>query len=126
MKALVPIALTALVFCGCRGSNPTYAVPYTVSVNGGDAHRGRAVIEGYGCGSCHTIPGITGADGLVGPPLLWWSRRTFIAGELPNTPENLVHWIRSPQSVETHTAMPTLGLSEQQARDVAAYLYTLR
>jgi cytochrome c1 len=66
------------------------------------------------------------ANGLVGPPLLWWSRRTFIAGELPNTPENLVRWVRSPQSVEPHMAMPALGLSDQQARDVAAYLYTLR
>mgnify|MGYP001544976079 CR=1 FL=1 len=84
------------------------------------------MIEQYGCGSCHTIPGVRNARGLVGPPLLWWSRRTFIAGEVPNTPENLVHWIRSPRSVEAHTAMPTLGLSDQQARDVAAYLYTLR
>jgi cytochrome c1 len=56
----------------------------------------------------------------VGPPLLWWSRRTFIAGELPNTPENLVRWIRDPQAVEPHTAMPTLGLSDAEARDVAA------
>lgn len=122
---LLPIVLAATC-AGCRGNNPTYAVAYSPMVAGGDAHRGVAVIERYGCGSCHTIPGVRSAKGLVGPPLLWWSRRTFIAGELPNTPENLVHWIRAPQSVEAHTAMPTLGLSEQQARDVAAYLYTLR
>jgi cytochrome c1 len=62
---------------------------------------------------------------MVGPPLLYFSERTFIGGEVPNTPDNLVQWIRSPQSIEAGTAMPTLGLSDQQARDVAAYLYTL-
>jgi len=63
---------------------------------------------------------------LVGPPLFWFSRRTYIAGELPNTPENLVRWVRTPRLVEPATAMPTVGLDDQQARDVAAYLYTLR
>jgi cytochrome c2 len=123
----VAVLLSMLLGVGaCRGNNPTYAVSYAPRVLGGDAHRGAAVIEQYGCGSCHTIPGVRNAKGLVGPPLLWWSRRTFIAGELPNTPENLVRWVRAPQSVEPHTAMPTLGLSDRQARDVAAYLYTLR
>ncbi|HTK29675.1 MAG TPA: c-type cytochrome [Vicinamibacterales bacterium] len=110
---------------GCRGNNPEEAVAYNVST-GGDAGRGRAVIERHDCGACHTIPGVRGARGLVAPPLFWFSRRTYIAGELPNTPENLVLWVRSPQSVEPRTAMPALGLSEQEARDVAAYLYTLR
>ena len=113
--------------CGaCRGNNPTYSVAYGPRVDGGDPRRGMAVIESYGCGSCHTIPGVRNAQGLVGPPLLWWSRRTFIAGELPNSPENLVRWIQFPQRVEAQTAMPTLGLTNQQARDAAAYLYTLR
>jgi cytochrome c1 len=122
--AVLLFALAAVV--SCRGANPAYAVAYAPRVHGGDAQRGAAVIAQYGCGTCHTIPGVRAADGLVGPPLLWWSRRTFIAGELPNTPENLVRWVRSPQSIEPHTAMPALGLSDQQARDVAAYLYTLR
>ena len=126
MRGLLVLIVALGALAGCRGNDPTYAVGYSPHVDGGDARRGREVIAGVGCGSCHTIPGVTGAKGLVGHPLLWWSRRTFIAGELPNTPENLVRWIRSPQSVEAHTAMPALGLSEQQARDAAAYLYTLR
>jgi len=93
---------------------------------GGVAGHGRQVILEKNCGSCHTIPGVRGARGVVGPPLFFFSRRTYIAGQLPNSTENLVRWLRSPQSVEPGTAMPTLGLSEQQARDVAAYLYTLR
>lgn len=118
------IVVIPLVFvCSCYGgrSDHGYAPP-----TGGDADRGASVIGSVGCGSCHTIPGIRDARGLVGPPLLWFARRTFIAGQLPNTPENLVRWVHDPQSVEPRTAMPRLGLSLQQARDVAAYLYTLR
>jgi cytochrome c1 len=113
----------ALLAVGCQGgkTNRVYAV-YT----GGDAHNGARLIDEYRCGACHTIPGIHDAHGLVGPPLMWFGRRTLIAGELPNSPDNLVRWIRSPKSVEPGTGMPELGLSEQDARDVAAYLYTLR
>jgi cytochrome c1 len=93
---------------------------------GGSATRGAALIVSYRCGSCHTIPGIRAANGVVGPPLFFFSRRTEIAGELPNTPNNLIHWIVDPKSVEPGTAMPALGLDESQARDIAAYLYTLR
>jgi len=113
----------ALLAAGCRGGR--YA-PSEQIVPGGSAQRGAQVIARYDCGSCHVIPGIDGAGGLVGPPLLWFARRTFIAGELPNTPANLIRWVRDPPSVEPGTAMPVLGLDEQQARDVAAYLYTLR
>jgi len=126
MRRLGTIAAVLLTVASCRGNNPTYAVAYESHVEGGDPRRGAGVIAQYGCGSCHTIPGVRDAVGLVGPPLLWWSRRSFIAGEVPNTPPNLVRWIRDPQSIERTTAMPAVGLSEQQARDAAAYLYTLR
>jgi cytochrome c2 len=112
-----------LLAAGCRGGRET---PSEQIVPGGNPERGARVIQRYDCGTCHVIPGISGARGLVGPPLLWFSRRTFIAGELPNTPANLIRWVRNPPSVEPGTAMPVLGLDEQQARDVAAYLYTLR
>ncbi len=121
---LTATLITAFLFVGgCRGGTTTEAYP---TVTGGDWHRGAALIRSYNCGSCHMIPGISDAQGLVGPPLMMFGRRTFIAGELPNSPANLVHWIASPESVEPKTAMPNLGLSDQQARDVAAYLYTLR
>lgn len=111
------------LLCSCIGGKTARAyIPDT----GGNASRGAQVIALKRCGSCHTIPGINGADGLVGPPLVFFSRRTYIAGELPNKPENLIRWVSAPQSVEEHTAMPNLGLTQQQARDVAAYLYTLK
>jgi cytochrome c1 len=62
----------------------------------------------------------------VGPPLILFGERTMIAGELPNTPDNLVRWLENPQMIENGTAMPDLGLTVDQAYDIAAYLYTLR
>ena len=107
---------------GCEGGRSE--VP-RVTVAGGDADRGRGVIDAIGCGACHVIPGIDGARGVVGPPLKDWTRRSYIAGKLPNSPDNLVRWVMNPHEVEPGTVMPDLDLSEQQARDVAAYLYTL-
>jgi cytochrome c len=109
-----------LMLCGCRRSEPAQLVP------GGHAELGKQAIVAYGCGTCHVIPGIRVAQGLVGPPLTTFARRTYIAGEAPNTPERLVRWIQAPQSIEPGTAMPDLGVTEQQARNIAAYLYTLK
>ncbi|MCB8837142.1 cytochrome c family protein [Aurantimonas sp. VKM B-3413] len=91
----------------------------------GDASVGAALIEANGCGSCHIIPGIDGAEGLVGPPLNHMGHRIFIAGLLRNTPDNMVAWLRDPQEVVPGNAMPDMGLSESQAKNVTAYLYTL-
>lgn len=116
------LAALCLTAAGCSGGQAI--PPYTVST-GGNSVEGKVLIQSKGCGACHVIPGIREARGLVGPPLYFFSRRTMIAGELPNTPENLVRWILDPKKVEPGTAMPDLGLTDQQARDVAAYLYTL-
>ena len=93
---------------------------------GGDPRRGQAAIRQYGCGSCHTIPGIRGADGLVGPPLAGVGSRSYVAGVLTNTPENMVRWIQDPPSVDPKTAMPNLGVTHREAVDIAGYLYTLK
>ena len=80
----------------------------------------------YECGVCHVIPGIPGSVGHVGPPLDAWSRHPYIAGKFPNTPEVLVRWIQDPPAMAPQTAMPAAGIDATQARDMAAYLYTLR
>lgn len=95
-------------------------------IEGGNAVRGRATIAAYGCGSCHSIPGVRGARGMVGPPLDHWSQRRIIAGEVPNDPARLITWLTVPQSIEPGTAMPNMGVTDGEARDMAAYLYTLR
>lgn len=95
-------------------------------MTGGEPARGASAILHYGCGYCHTIPGIRDADGLVGPPLGGIARRVYVAGVLQNNPQNLIRWIRNPQAVDPLTAMPNLGVTEIDARHIAAYLYTLR
>lgn len=102
------------------------ASPAAWTVPGGDPDRGRQRLTQYGCAACHTIPGIRNANGNVGPPLTRIGDRTYIAGVLNNTPANMVRWIRSPQGVVPGNAMPNMGVSEADARDIAAYLYTLR
>lgn len=92
----------------------------------GDPGAGRVIILRESCGSCHRIPGVVDADGLVGPPLTHFAQRTIIAGVLSNTPASLVLWLKTPQAVVPGSAMPDMGLTDRQARDVAAYLYTLK
>jgi cytochrome c2 len=96
------------------------------AITGGDPAYGPALMRKYGCQACHTIPGVDGADGLVGPPLSGIASRSYIAGVLPNTPANMMKWIENPKGVDSLTAMPVTGVTESDARHIAAYLYTLR
>jgi mono/diheme cytochrome c family protein len=91
-----------------------------------DARRGKSALLQYACATCHHIPGVVGADAPVGPPLEGMGTRTLIAGVLPNTPENMVRWLQAPQEVNPLGAMPNLGVTERDARDMAAYLGSLR
>jgi cytochrome c2 len=102
------------------------AVREAAELTGGDPVRGQAAIRQHGCQSCHTIPGVPGADGLVGPPLGGIASRVYIAGVLPNTPANMILWIQVPRAMDERTAMPNMGVPESEARDIAAYLYTLK
>lgn len=91
----------------------------------GDPARGKALLGEFGCASCHRIPGIPGPDGAVGPPLTRWAERQFISGRLVNTPAALAAWIVNPRAIDPATAMPVLGVTAEQAGEMAAYLYTL-
>lgn len=115
------LLVAAGVVSGCQQQT---SIPWQIS--GAQPDRGPALIEAYGCGSCHTVPGVENARGTVGPPLSQFGRRAYIAGTLHNDPENLILWLRKPQSVLPGNAMPDTGLSQRDARDVAAYLYTLQ
>ncbi len=112
--------LPALTSCGGEAERSAHAA------TGGYPSRGREKIRKYGCASCHTIPGIPEADSLVGPPLTKIASRTYVAGVLTNTPDNMIRWIQNPPGVDPLTAMPNLGVTEEDARDIAAYLYTLK
>jgi cytochrome c2 len=87
---------------------------------------GRLLLRQFGCGSCHEIPGVAAAEGRVGPPLDGIARRVYLGGVLPNSPENMARFIRRPQEIDPRTAMPDMGVTEAHARDMVAYLYTLK
>jgi cytochrome c1 len=132
MCFLILLAASFAVLAACGGQNTANegqvspVEPGYQEVPGGDAIRGQQAIVDYGCHSCHTIPGIAGADALVGPPLNDWADRHYIAGSLPNTTDNLLRWIMDPQEIEPGNAMPDMRVEDEAARDIAAYLYTLR
>jgi mono/diheme cytochrome c family protein len=119
--ALVSVVLAALVSaCGSREPAPAAAPPL------GDPAKGKAAIVDQSCGVCHQIPGIEGAEGTVGQPLGGLASRPRLAGDLPNTPENVVRWIRSPQQIKPGSDMPDMDIEEPVARDIAAYLLSLK
>ena len=97
------------------------------TVQGGDPARGFSLLATgmHGCQACHAIPGIRAPKGVVGPPLAGMARRGFISGQLPNRPGVMVAFLQDPAELLPQTGMPDTHLTLQQARDVAAYLYTL-
>ena len=113
LRLTMPALLLTVALAGCDRLSP-------------EAKHGAELIAQHGCGSCHVIPGIRGATGKVGPPLTQIGAQAIIGGKLPNTEENLMTWIRTPQSVVPGNAMPNTELSDHDARDIAAYLSTLR
>jgi mono/diheme cytochrome c family protein len=91
-----------------------------------DVLRGRHALQQYACHACHAIPGVTSSSPQVGPSLQGVGSRQVLAGTVVNTPENLVLWLTQTQKMKPGTAMPQMGVAEQDARDMAAYLRTLR
>ena len=94
-------------------------------LTGGSMNAGKAALKRYGCSGCHEIPGLD-ANGGVGPSLAGIAVRTELAGHLHNDPHNMIRWLRDPQGVAPGNGMPNLGVSERDAKDMAAYLYTLQ
>lgn len=114
------LAALALLAAGCAKEEPG------VRVAGGDPEQGLRLVRQYQCGACHAIPGVPGAGGDAGPPLDHAGRLGYIAGGIPNQPANMVRWLQNPPALKPDTAMPSQGVSEEEARHMAAYLYTLR
>jgi cytochrome c2 len=108
------LALALLAGCGeGQGSASTLQ---------GNPERGRAALAQHACRACHIIPGVSGPETYVGRSLADLAERRFIAGGLPNNQANLVRWIRNPQAIDPHTAMPAMGVSERDALDMSAWL----
>jgi cytochrome c len=113
----VSAAFLTVVLAGCSGEKP---------MPDGDPERGRLLLRQFGCGACHRISGVADAQGNVGPPLDGVAQRVYLGGVLPNSPGSMARWIRTPKAFDPQTAMPNLGVGDQHARDIVAYLQTLR
>jgi mono/diheme cytochrome c family protein len=127
MRSLAPIAIVLAVgFAGYLGwhelRRERQRDQFAAAVVNGDPSHAPDLMRRFGCAGCHQIRGIAGPGGRVGPPLTDVGQRVFLAGMLDNTPDNLVRWIVNPKGVNAQTAMPVTGISEREARDVAAYL----
>ena len=118
--------LVCLLVLGTTGCADTTRWDEAAARTGGDPMAGRQKIREAGCGTCHVIPGVAGARGQVGPPLTDIASRRYLAGSLPNDTENLIRWILDPHAHDPRTAMPRTVTQEADARDIAAYLATLR
>jgi cytochrome c1 len=123
------IALAAaglLLLPACNVENPRREREEdAIRLTGGDPGRGKDAIRRLGCVSCHTIPGISG-HANVGPPLLRVGSRVYLGGVLLNTPDNMARWLKDPPAVDPKTAMPNVGATDDDVKDIACYLYTLR
>lgn len=122
-RLLFLVLAAALATSACGGNRVEQEA---AAMTGGDVGRGRTAIGKYGCAACHTIPGIQNAVATVGPPLTQIAVRHFLGGHLVNTPDNMMKWIKHPQQIDPKNAMPEMGVTDQDARDITAYLYTLR
>jgi cytochrome c len=124
--ALTGILATIIGYASVWRSGVASAEREAAELTGGHPQLGRETVVSLGCVACHDVPGYYGTRPHVGPPLGGFALRTFVAGAIENTPDNLVQFIRDPRSIAPRSAMPKLPMSEAQARDLAAFLYTLR
>jgi len=120
--ALIVVALVGIAWDYARERRQVRA--QAAAITGGDPERGEALFIAYGCGSCHAVQNVRTASGNVGPPLDGIATRVIVAGHLANNPTNMEHWVRDPQQVSPGTGMPDLNVSEGDARDITAFLYT--
>jgi cytochrome c2 len=120
------VLLAAAPLAACNSNADLNPTAGTKAGEIGDIAAGKTAIERVGCGACHVIPGITAAVGMVGPPLDHIGNRQYLAGMLHNTPESMITWLRFPQHIVPGNAMPDMGLSEIEARNITAYLETLK
>jgi mono/diheme cytochrome c family protein len=115
-----------VVMLGLMGCAEAETPPAHLAIPGADPAKGKELIAQYGCGACHFVDGVVGANGILGPRLEDFATRTLIAGTFPNAPRTLVPWLLDPPALKPQTGMPAVGLLDAEARDIASYLYTLR
>jgi len=126
LAALVALAIATAIVAGAilyAQYRTKTRIQAEMSARGSVAD-GPAAFALYGCGGCHMIPGISGANGKVGPDLTKVAQRATLAGSLSNDPETMVRWLEHPQALRPGSGMPEMGVTDKDARAMAAYLYS--
>lgn len=123
--SLPVLRIAALLACAALASACARQDPPS-RVDGGDPERGRLLVQQYQCAACHFIPEVQGTGGDAGPSLQYMGRLSYIAGSIPNQPENMIRFLQNPPAVKPGTLMPALGITDDEARHMAAFMYTLR
>ena len=126
LPGLSPRDYQAGVAVAATAAAPAASTASDAARGAADIERGKIALQQYACVTCHVIPGVVAANNPVGPSLAAIGSRKYLAGVLPNTPDNMVRWLRAPQQVAPNSAMPDLGVSPADARDMAAFLETLK
>ena len=124
MRRLWIVIIVVALAAACN--KPEQKAEKRAQTGGGDEKKGRQLIDQYGCTACHSIPGIAGPKGMVGPPLDHIGSRSYLAGKFPNTPDTMIKWLQNPQAMDPQNAMPNLGVTPADSRDIAAYLFTIK
>ena len=126
MKSLAALGAVAMSLALLSACGPSKADRHWAeNVTGGKVARGKIALQHYGCIACHTIDGME-SQALVGPPLTHMASRSYLAGNLTNDAPNMIRWIQKPREIHKDTAMPDVGVTDSDARDIASYLYSYR
>lgn len=124
---IASVAFVVLLLTSCGGREKvSESAPAAIPGASGDPARGQMLVVQYGCQRCHVIPGVKGPQGRSGPVLTGMGTRQLINGKIPNTPENMVSWLLNPQAMDPNTAMPGSGATPEDARDMSAFMFTLK
>lgn len=121
-RGLLPQVLLILL-CACDAQQEAGRKDQLAGL--GDPEIGETAIQQYACVTCHKIPGVVGPDSWIGPSLRHIGSRTYLAGIVPNTPDNMIAWLTNPKVIAPDSAMPDLGVTDAHARHIAAFLYQL-
>jgi cytochrome c1 len=125
LAVVIAVVAVAAAYAWWSSSATAARTAIARQITGGDPDRAPRWMIQNGCAGCHEIPGVPTATGRVGPSLAKIKEQEYLGGALPNNPDNMRRWISTPRDVDPHTAMPNTGITDQQARDIAAYLYAL-
>lgn len=120
--ALVAILLSMCMFGLAACDGPPDRTP---TLGDADSGRGRELVMAMGCPACHSLPDVDWPRGRLGPGLENFGAQGLIAGRLPNQPGVLMQFVRNAPALVPGTAMPAFPMSDQDARDVTAYLLQL-